>query len=55
MASERDTPFALAQMSTLAMNSSESRMVRAGSVPVGFRPEPGRRPPGAFRIAFFMS
>jgi hypothetical protein len=28
--------------------------VRAGSTPVGFRPDPGRFPPRAFGIAFFI-
>jgi hypothetical protein len=38
-----------------AMNSSDRRNVRAGSRPVGFRPEPGRGPPCFFGIAFSMS
>jgi hypothetical protein len=41
--------------SNLAMNSSDRRNVRAGSRPVGFRPEPGRGPPCFFGIAFSMS
>jgi hypothetical protein len=38
--------------SNLAMNSSDRRNVRAGSRPVGFRPEPGRGPPCFFGVAF---
>jgi hypothetical protein len=41
--------------SNLAMNSSDRRNVRAGSRPVGFRPEPGRGPPCILGIAFSMS
>jgi hypothetical protein len=56
MASERvgASSCRAAQVSTVAMNSSERRIVRAGSTPVGFLPEPGRFPPLAFGIAFFI-
>ena len=47
MASERAglSPCCKAQPSTLAMNSSERRIVRTGSFPVAGRPAPGRLPP----------
>ena len=56
MASERPGSSGCwaAQASTEAINSSDIRMVRAGSVPVGFRPDPGRFPPSFFGIAFFI-
>jgi hypothetical protein len=56
MASERVGSSACrdAQASTVVINSSERRIVRAGSTPVGFLPDPGRFPPLALRIAFFI-
>jgi hypothetical protein len=36
------------------MNSSERRIVRAGSTPVGFLPDPGRFPPLAYLIDFLI-
>src|SRR6478672_7281180 len=38
MASERRDPLASAHASTIAINSSDARKVRAGSLPVGRRP-----------------
>jgi len=57
IASERPGPSGCleAQASTLAMNLSESRTVRVGSVPVAGRPAPVRFPPALLRVAFFMS
>jgi hypothetical protein len=55
MASERPgvSGSLWAQASTDAMNSSDSRNVRDGSLPVGGRPAPGLLPPIVFGIAFF--
>jgi hypothetical protein len=56
MASDRlgESSCRAAQVSTVAINSSERRIVRAGSTPVGFLPDPGRLPPLVFSIAFFI-
>ena len=56
MASERpgwSSCFA-AHASTLAINSSDRRMVRTGSFPVAGRPAPARFPPAVLGIAFFI-
>jgi hypothetical protein len=57
MASERPGASACVddQLSTLARNSSERRIVLTGSLPVAGRPAPGRRPPLDLGVSFFIS